>query len=162
MSQGRSSSFIKSPRKLLGQEFKKKRFKSGEQWEVLRREEGSVIVGRDGVEKSCHLTRRENSAGSSGRADGSACGWGCWGLSAASHAHAGIAVARCCRRRCPQRGAGLELSRSRLAAHSRRRRRGFWSFGHDEIGQSPAPPPPATSICSCFMGQTKKRSGDVD
>jgi len=28
-----------------------KRFKSGEQWEVLRREEGSVIVGKDGVEK---------------------------------------------------------------------------------------------------------------
>jgi hypothetical protein len=27
------------------------RFKSGEQWEVLRREEGSVIVGKDGVEK---------------------------------------------------------------------------------------------------------------
>ena len=28
-----------------------KRFKSGEQWEVLRREEGSVIVGKNGVEK---------------------------------------------------------------------------------------------------------------
>jgi hypothetical protein len=32
-----------------------KRFKSGEQWEVLRREEGSVIVGRDGVEKQLPL-----------------------------------------------------------------------------------------------------------
>jgi hypothetical protein len=28
-----------------------KRFKSGEQWEILRPEEESVIVGRDGVEK---------------------------------------------------------------------------------------------------------------
>src|SRR6201994_1614590 len=28
-----------------------KRFKSGEQWEVLRREEGAVIVGKNGVEK---------------------------------------------------------------------------------------------------------------
>jgi hypothetical protein len=32
-----------------------KRFKSGEQWEVLRREEGSVIVGRNGVEKHLPL-----------------------------------------------------------------------------------------------------------
>jgi hypothetical protein len=30
---------------------KEKRFKSGEQWEVLRREEGVVIVGKDGKEK---------------------------------------------------------------------------------------------------------------
>jgi hypothetical protein len=28
-----------------------KRFKSGEQWEVLRRDEGAVIVGKDSVEK---------------------------------------------------------------------------------------------------------------
>jgi hypothetical protein len=32
-----------------------KRFKSGEQWEVLRREEGIVIVGKDGVEKQLPL-----------------------------------------------------------------------------------------------------------
>jgi ATP-dependent exoDNAse (exonuclease V) alpha subunit len=32
-----------------------KRFKSGEQWEVLRREEGAVIVVKDGVEKQLPL-----------------------------------------------------------------------------------------------------------
>jgi hypothetical protein len=32
-----------------------KRFKSGEQWELLRREAGAVIVGRDGVEKQLPL-----------------------------------------------------------------------------------------------------------
>src|SRR3984893_18564100 len=32
-----------------------KRFKSGEQWEVLRREEGAVIVGKDRVEKQLPL-----------------------------------------------------------------------------------------------------------
>jgi hypothetical protein len=32
-----------------------KRFKSGEQWEVLRREKGTVIVGKDGVEKQLPL-----------------------------------------------------------------------------------------------------------
>jgi hypothetical protein len=32
-----------------------KRFKSGEQWEVLRREAGAVIVGKDGVEKQLPL-----------------------------------------------------------------------------------------------------------
>jgi AAA domain len=32
-----------------------RRFKSGEQWEVLRREEGAVIVGKDGVEKQLPL-----------------------------------------------------------------------------------------------------------
>ena len=32
-----------------------KRFKSGEQWEVLRREEGVVIVRKDGVEKQLPL-----------------------------------------------------------------------------------------------------------
>jgi len=32
-----------------------RRFKSGEQWEVLRQEEGAVIVGRDGVEKKLPL-----------------------------------------------------------------------------------------------------------
>jgi hypothetical protein len=34
---------------------KEKRFKSGEQWEVLRREEGAVIVAKDGVEKQLPL-----------------------------------------------------------------------------------------------------------
>src|SRR4029077_12404888 len=34
---------------------KEKRFKSGEQWVVLRREEGAVIVGKDGVEKQLPL-----------------------------------------------------------------------------------------------------------
>jgi ATP-dependent exoDNAse (exonuclease V) alpha subunit len=34
---------------------KEKRFKSGEQWEVIRREEGAVIVGKDGVEKQLPL-----------------------------------------------------------------------------------------------------------
>jgi hypothetical protein len=32
-----------------------KRFKSGEQWEVLRQEKGTVIVGKDGVEKQLPL-----------------------------------------------------------------------------------------------------------
>ena len=32
-----------------------KRFMSGEQWEVLRREDGIVIVGKDGVEKQLPL-----------------------------------------------------------------------------------------------------------
>jgi ATP-dependent exoDNAse (exonuclease V) alpha subunit len=34
---------------------KEKRFKSGEQWEILRREEGAIIVGKDGVEKQLPL-----------------------------------------------------------------------------------------------------------
>jgi hypothetical protein len=34
-----------------------RRFKSGEQWEVLRREEGAVIVGKDGVEKHLPLAQ---------------------------------------------------------------------------------------------------------
>ena len=37
-----------------------KRFKSGEQWEVLRREEGGVIVGKDGVEKRLPLDQARN------------------------------------------------------------------------------------------------------
>jgi hypothetical protein len=32
-----------------------KRFKSGEQWEVLRREDGIVIIGKEGVEKQLPL-----------------------------------------------------------------------------------------------------------
>src|SRR5580704_1842524 len=39
---------------------KEKRFKSGEQWEVLRREEGGVIVGKDGVEKRLPLDQARN------------------------------------------------------------------------------------------------------
>jgi hypothetical protein len=34
---------------------KEKRFKNGEQWEVLRREEGAAIVTKDGVEKQLPL-----------------------------------------------------------------------------------------------------------
>jgi hypothetical protein len=34
-----------------------KRFRSGEQWEVLRREEGAVIVGKDGVERQLPLAQ---------------------------------------------------------------------------------------------------------
>jgi hypothetical protein len=34
---------------------KERRFKSGEQWEVLRRKEGTVIVGKDGAEKQLPL-----------------------------------------------------------------------------------------------------------
>jgi hypothetical protein len=37
-----------------------KRFKSGEQWEVLRREEGSVIVGKDGLKKLLPLDEARN------------------------------------------------------------------------------------------------------
>src|SRR5580704_1337975 len=36
-----------------------KRFKSGEQWEVLRREEGVVIVGKEGVEKQLPLDQSQ-------------------------------------------------------------------------------------------------------
>src|ERR1700736_1466793 len=39
---------------------REKRFKSGEQWEVLRREEGCVIVGKDGVEKRLPLDQARN------------------------------------------------------------------------------------------------------
>ena len=39
---------------------KEKRFKSGEQWAVLRREERTVIVGKDGVEKQLPLEQARN------------------------------------------------------------------------------------------------------
>jgi hypothetical protein len=39
----------------VGSGVKEKRFKSGEQCEVLRREEGAVIVGKDGVDKQLPL-----------------------------------------------------------------------------------------------------------
>jgi len=37
-----------------------KRFKSGEEWEVLRREEGAVIVGKGGVDKQLPLDQARN------------------------------------------------------------------------------------------------------
>ena len=55
ISQGKSSSFIGLPWDLFVEESRKSAFKSGEQWEVLRREEGAVIVGKDGVEKQLPL-----------------------------------------------------------------------------------------------------------
>jgi hypothetical protein len=51
ISQGKSSSFIGLPWDLFVEESRKSAFKSGEQWEVLRREEGAVIAGKEGVEK---------------------------------------------------------------------------------------------------------------
>jgi hypothetical protein len=55
ISQGKSSSFIRCLWDLFVEESRKSAFKSGEQWEVLRREEGAVIVGKDGVEKELPL-----------------------------------------------------------------------------------------------------------
>jgi len=55
---GRSSSFIdRTALDLLIEESRKSAFKSGEQWEVLRREEGAVIVGKKGVEKQQHADK---------------------------------------------------------------------------------------------------------
>jgi hypothetical protein len=51
ISQGKSSSFIGLPWDLFVEESRKSAFKSGEHWEVLRREEGAVIAGKEGVEK---------------------------------------------------------------------------------------------------------------
>jgi hypothetical protein len=47
--------FHKISRGAVHEGVKEKRFKSGEQWEVLRREEGTVIVGKDGKEKQLPL-----------------------------------------------------------------------------------------------------------
>src|ERR1700726_500204 len=55
ISQGKSSSFIRCLWDLSVEESRKSAFKSGEQWGVLRREEGAVIVGKDGVEKQLPL-----------------------------------------------------------------------------------------------------------
>jgi hypothetical protein len=55
MSQGRSLSFTGWPKGAVGRGAPEKRFKSGEQWEVLRREEGAVIVGKNGGEKQLPL-----------------------------------------------------------------------------------------------------------
>jgi hypothetical protein len=37
-----------------------KRFRSGEKWEALRRQEGAVIVGEDGTEKQLPLGQTRN------------------------------------------------------------------------------------------------------
>jgi hypothetical protein len=55
MSQGRSSSFTGWPRELLAKESQRSDLRAREQWEVLCREEGSVIVGRDDAEKQLPL-----------------------------------------------------------------------------------------------------------
>jgi hypothetical protein len=44
-----------------------KRFKSGEQRKIIRREEGAVIVGKNGVEKQSPLDQTGNSVCSSER-----------------------------------------------------------------------------------------------
>jgi hypothetical protein len=51
ISLGKSSSFIGLPWDLFVEESRKSAFKISDQWEVLRRKEGAVIVGRRGVEK---------------------------------------------------------------------------------------------------------------
>jgi hypothetical protein len=38
----------------------RKPFKSGERWEVLRREQGGVIVGNGGIEKQVPLEQARN------------------------------------------------------------------------------------------------------
>ena len=55
ISQGKSSSFIGLPWDLFVEKSRKSAFKSGEQWEVLRLEEGAVIIGKNGVEKHLPL-----------------------------------------------------------------------------------------------------------
>jgi hypothetical protein len=52
---------------LFVEESRKSAFKSGERWEVLRREEGAVIVGKRASRSKCHLTRHGSSACSSSR-----------------------------------------------------------------------------------------------
>jgi hypothetical protein len=52
---GQIVEFHKIARGAVRKGVKEKRFKSGEQWEVLRREEGAVIVGKDGIEKQLPL-----------------------------------------------------------------------------------------------------------
>jgi hypothetical protein len=48
---GQIVEFHKIARGAVRKGVKEKRFKNGEQWEVLRRQEGAVIVGKDGIEK---------------------------------------------------------------------------------------------------------------
>jgi ATP-dependent exoDNAse (exonuclease V) alpha subunit len=52
---GQIVEFHKIARGAVRKGVKEKRFKSGEQWEVLRREEGAVIVGKNGIEKQLPL-----------------------------------------------------------------------------------------------------------
>src|SRR5262249_12562554 len=53
--QGLIVEFHKITRGAVRKGVKEKRFKSGEQWEVLRREDAGVIVGRNGIEKQLPL-----------------------------------------------------------------------------------------------------------
>jgi hypothetical protein len=48
ISQGKSSIFIGLPLDLFVEGSRESAFKSGEQWEVLRRKEGAVIIGKKG------------------------------------------------------------------------------------------------------------------
>jgi hypothetical protein len=54
---GQIVEFHKIAKGAIREGVQEKRFKSGEQWEVLRREEGTVIVGKDGVEKQLPLNQ---------------------------------------------------------------------------------------------------------
>jgi hypothetical protein len=53
--QGQIVEFHRMAKAAFRRGVQEKRFKSGEQWEVLRQEEGAVIVGKDGVEKQLPL-----------------------------------------------------------------------------------------------------------
>ena len=59
---GQIVEFHRMARGVVRRGVQEKRFKSGEQWEVLRRDEGAVIVGKHGVEKQLLLdeTRKFN------------------------------------------------------------------------------------------------------
>jgi len=52
---GQIVEFHKIARGAVRKGVKEKRFKSGEQWEVLRLEEGAIIIGRDHIEKQLPL-----------------------------------------------------------------------------------------------------------
>src|ERR1700730_19390132 len=52
---GQIVEFHRMAKRVVRRGVQEKRFKSGEQWEVLRREEGAVIVGKEGVEKQLPL-----------------------------------------------------------------------------------------------------------
>jgi hypothetical protein len=57
---GQVVEFHKIAKGVVWRGVREKRFKSGEQWEVLRREEGGVIVGNDGVERRLPLDQARN------------------------------------------------------------------------------------------------------
>jgi hypothetical protein len=57
---GRIVEFHRMAKGAVRRGVQEKRFKSGEQWEVLRREEGAVILGKDGVEKQLPLDQTRN------------------------------------------------------------------------------------------------------